>query len=129
MEWPARTRCTELACGSGSTQRAHERRGDLRCLATSADEAEVKRDGERSSTACLCGLTFELTGARRQDALARLAKMYRVPPTGPRRPAVARPVERVVRPRSIQDKIGVVLLACVRGLLWDLHSFFCRNLE
>ena len=43
-------------------------------------------------------LTFELTGARRQDALARLAKMYRVPPTGPRWPAVARPVARGVRP-------------------------------
>ena len=28
-------------------------------------------------------LTFELTGAPRQGGLARLAKMYRVPPTGP----------------------------------------------
>ena len=45
----------------------------------------------------LCCLTFELTGARRRDALARLAKMYSVPPTGPRWPAVARPVERGVR--------------------------------
>ena len=45
------------------------------------------------------GLTFELTGPRRQDALARLAKMYPVPPTGPRWPAVAGPVERGVRPR------------------------------
>ena len=42
-------------------------------------------------------LTFELTGPQRQDALARLAKMYRVPPTGPRWPAVAGPVERGVR--------------------------------
>ena len=42
-------------------------------------------------------LTFELTGLRRQDALARTVKMYRVPPAGPRWPAVAGPVERVVR--------------------------------
>ena len=31
----------------------------------------------------LRGLTLELTGAARQGGLARLAKMYRVPPTGP----------------------------------------------
>jgi hypothetical protein len=49
------------------------------------------------------GLTFELTGALRQDALARLARMYRVPPTGPRWPAVARPVERGVRPHSLRS--------------------------
>jgi len=51
-------------------------------------------------------LTFEVTGARRQDALARLAKMYRVPPSGPRWPAVARPVDQGVRPRrsrSVED--------------------------
>jgi hypothetical protein len=45
------------------------------------------------------GLTFELTGARRQDALARTQTMYRVPAAGPRWPAVARPVERMVRHR------------------------------
>ena len=45
----------------------------------------------------LCGLTFELTGPRRQDALARTEKMYRVPQSGPRWPAVAGPVERGVR--------------------------------
>ena len=37
------------------------------------------------------GLTFELSGPLRQDGLARVAKMYCVPPTGPRRPAVAGP--------------------------------------
>ena len=42
-------------------------------------------------------LTFELTGPRRQDALARAEKMYRVPQLGPRWPAVAGPVERGVR--------------------------------
>ena len=46
-------------------------------------------------------LTFEVTGARRQDALARLAKMYRVPPTGPRWLAVARPVDRGVMPHGV----------------------------
>ena len=53
---------------------------------------------------CALGrLTFEVTDARRQDALARLAKMYSVPPTGPRWPAVARPVDRVVRRQRGQD--------------------------
>ena len=42
---------------------------------------------------------MEVTGALRQDGLARLAKMYRVPPTGPSWPAVASPVDRLVRRR------------------------------
>ena len=42
-------------------------------------------------------LTFELTGARRQDAFARLAKMYRVPPTGPWWHAAEGPLDRRVR--------------------------------
>ena len=44
-------------------------------------------------------LTFELSGRQRQDAGARLAKMYRVPPTGPWWPAVGAPLERGVRRR------------------------------
>jgi len=43
------------------------------------------------------GLTFELTGRRRQGASARAVKMYRVPPTGRWWPAVGAPVERGVR--------------------------------
>ena len=39
----------------------------------------------------------ELTGPTRQGGLARSAKMYRAPPTGPSRPAAAGPVERRVR--------------------------------
>ena len=46
-----------------------------------------------------CCPTFEVTGPLRQDGLARLAKMYRVPPTGPSWPAVVGPVDRRVRPR------------------------------
>jgi len=42
----------------------------------------------------------ELSGARTQDALARTQTMHRVPAAGPRWPAVARPVERRVRPHS-----------------------------
>jgi len=43
-------------------------------------------------------LTFELTGPLRQDGLARAERMYRVPQTGPRRPAVVGPVvQRGVR--------------------------------
>ena len=37
----------------------------------------------------VCGPTFEVTGPLRQDGLARLTKMYCVPPTGPSWPAVA----------------------------------------
>jgi hypothetical protein len=48
----------------------------------------------------LCGLTFELTGPLRRDGLARAGKMYRVPQTGPRQPAVGGPVvQRGVRRR------------------------------
>ena len=50
----------------------------------------------------LRGLTFELTGPRRRDGLARAGKMYRVPQAGPRQPAVGGPVvQRGVRPRSL----------------------------
>ena len=43
------------------------------------------------------GLTFELSGRRRQDARPGLAKMYRVPPDRAWRPAVGAPLERGVR--------------------------------
>ena len=43
------------------------------------------------------GLTFELSWHRRWDARARLAKMYRVPPTWPWWPAGGAPVERIRR--------------------------------
>jgi hypothetical protein len=48
-------------------------------------------------TVAMRGLTFELSGRQRQDARARLAKMYCVPPTGPWWPAVGAPLERGVR--------------------------------
>ena len=47
----------------------------------------------------LRGLTFELSGRRRQDARPGLAKMYRVPPDRAWWPAVGAPLERGVRPR------------------------------
>ena len=43
------------------------------------------------------GLTFELSGRRRQDARPGLAKMYRVPPDRAWWPAVGAPLERGVR--------------------------------
>ena len=43
------------------------------------------------------GLTFELSRHRWWDARARMAKMYRVPPAGPARPAVGARLERGVR--------------------------------
>ena len=45
---------------------------------------------------------MELSGRRRQDARARDVKMYEVPQTGPWRPAVGAPLERLVEPRSQQ---------------------------
>ena len=47
----------------------------------------------------LRGLTFELSGRQRQDASARTAKMYRVPPAGPAWHGVGARLERGVRPR------------------------------
>ena len=46
----------------------------------------------------LRGLTFEVSGRRRQDARPGLAKMYHVPPDRAWRPAVGAPLERAVRP-------------------------------
>jgi len=50
---------------------------------------------------------LELTGPLRQDSLARAEKMYRVPQTGPRWPAVAGPVERRVRRRRVGSEIAI----------------------
>jgi hypothetical protein len=47
----------------------------------------------------VCGLTFELTGPRRQAPEARAEMMHHVPQLGLTALAVAGPVERVVRPR------------------------------
>jgi hypothetical protein len=45
------------------------------------------------------GLTFQLSGKRRQGARPGPVKMYRVPPVRAWWPAVGAPVERGVRPR------------------------------
>ena len=42
-------------------------------------------------------LTFEVSGPQRHDARARLAKMYRVRPTGPWWHAAVGPLDRGVR--------------------------------
>ena len=47
------------------------------------------------------GLTFELSGRRRQDARPGLAKMYSVPPDRAWWPAVGAPLERGVRPCTV----------------------------
>jgi hypothetical protein len=51
----------------------------------------------------LCGLTFELTGPRRQAPKARAEMMHHVPQLGLTALAVAGPVERVVRRRRAQQ--------------------------
>ena len=60
--------------------------------------AEWRFDGATSNKGVfLRGLTFELSGRRRQDARPGLAKMYRVPPDRAWWPAVGAPLERGVR--------------------------------
>ena len=53
----------------------------------------------RSEGCSLCGLTFEVSGRRRQDAKPELAKMYRVPPAWAWWPAGGAPLDRGVRRR------------------------------
>ena len=77
------------------------------------DECRVTVFSRSTNGVCLCCLTFEVTGARRQDALAGLAKLYRLPPTGPWWLAVARPVDRVVRPRSSRSGEELRMLEAV----------------
>ncbi len=50
------------------------------------------------------GLTFELSGRRRQATRPGLAKMYRVPPDRAWWPAVGAPLERGVRPHC--ERLG-----------------------
>ena len=60
--------------------------------------AEWKLDGATGNKGVFVrGLTFELSGRRRQDAKPGLAKMYRVPPDRAWWPAVGAPLERGVR--------------------------------
>ena len=77
-------------------RRAHAALADTMPSAVCAVDAAF---AELADTALWCALTFELRGPQRQDALARTEKMYRLPQAGPRWPAVAGPLERVVRPR------------------------------
>ena len=62
------------------------------------------------------GLTFELSGRRRQDARARAEKMYTVPRTGPWWPAVGAPLERRVRPHC-------AICECEMGLPRPCYSW------
>ena len=71
----------------------------------------------------MCGLTFELSGRRRQDARARAEKMYRVPKPGPWRHAVGAPLERLVRPRPrVQRGDTTLLLFLPRRLNFLLRA-------
>ena len=70
----------------------------VRGIRLAARLRESGRDG--TGDRFFCGLTFELSGRQRQDARPGLAKMYRVPPTGPWWPAVGPRLERGVRPHS-----------------------------
>ncbi len=58
-----------------------------------------------ASEARSCGLTFELSGRRRQATRPGLARLYRVPPDRAWWPAVGAPLERGVRPHSTPERL------------------------
>ena len=68
----------------------------------------------------LCGLTFELSGRRRQDARPGLAKMYRVPPDRAWWPAVGAPLERGVRPHCLAASSSAMKSARI-GVIRSCH--------
>jgi hypothetical protein len=70
----------------------------------------------------LRGLTFELTGRQRRAALARTERMYRVPQSGPRWPAVGAPVERGVRRHA--GRLGAFILLVVAGSIQSCRDAF-----
>jgi hypothetical protein len=63
------------------------------------------------------GLTFELSGRRRQDAKPGPVKMYRVPPARAWWPAVGAPLERGVRRQWVTCAQGTKLL-CFLTLIY-----------
>ena len=70
-----------------------------------------RKQRQRQNMRFLRSLTFELSWHRRWDARARLAKMYRVPPTGPAWPAVGAQLERGVRLHWRRSWLPVYLVA------------------
>ena len=54
----------------------------------------------------MCGLTFELSGRRQENARPGLAKMYRVPPDRAWWPAVGAPLERGVMPHPLAMSVA-----------------------
>ena len=71
----------------------------------------------------LRGLTFELSGRRRQDTRARAEKMYTVPQAGPWWPAVGAPLERRVRPHCMLRAKALTPSGTVTpGLLLSTHT-------
>ena len=78
----------------------------------------------RRARVCLCGLTFELSGRRWQDARPGLAKMYPVPPDRAWWPAVVARLARTLdRTNTHCDTLAVyVRSAYTAGMLrfeWD----------
>jgi len=69
--------------------------------------AELKSPAEGLPELSLCGLTFELSWHQRWDARARLARMYKVPPTWPAWPAVGAQLERGVRQRCVWSALAL----------------------
>ena len=94
--YPKTKRCgmAKLACRHTSDRSSAPRRSNRGLCLANAKPRSCILDKRRSR---LRGLTFELSGRRRQDARPGLAKMYRVPPDRAWWPAVDAPLERGVR--------------------------------
>ncbi len=94
---PKRDDLTEASAarvhGSGGQLVKRQREPSKRASGTRAKRKQRCMLAER--------LTFELSWHQRWDARARLARMYRVPPTWPAWPAVGAQLERGVRPHLL----------------------------
>ena len=105
---PRRRRAAHSVAGRRDRSAAAKRRGacpgrrarlNREALASANGSANKVARESANVDVHLRGLTFELSGRRRQDARPALAKMYRVPPDRAWWPAVGAPLERRVRPR------------------------------
>ena len=107
---------SQVLRGSGFKKLAH----DVAFIDGQVSDRRLDEEGElglfglhghrRAALSLSCGLTFELSWSQRHDAQARVAKMYRVPPTGPAWHAVGSQLEQGVRPRCAMVAIALVEL-------------------
>ena len=118
--FPIRPRWDKNTCSGASHDRCLTSRGS----AARGCSAHADRRTFCWSAALLplCGLTFELSGRRRQDARPGLAKMYRVPPDRAWWPAVGAPLERGVRHQCVGAVHGLFVGICIRRPTGSTHQ-------